>query len=766
MFNINEIEAFRLKPRNKTRGEAKRPHYMVKWQERQNTNLSDYLETNLPFAFKPSEDMIVLDFDTPEACQAISKYIKTTGLKTFMYKTQKGIHMWFRHSEFSQRLSQANLVKNCSKFVTGSGIECDVRLGGKGYVAIRLAWDTGNVEDRTHSFTHTDSLAEIPDELIPVLDNARDKVDLVAYLGTGSRNDKLTRFIGIMKSWYSKIKDKSIIDWDNYAEKCLHALDNYIYVYEGQLDDYKAKLKTFKDVNSTPSTFISDYDVANDNKYVTITSFKDTKHGSKPDTGIYNYQGYEIPVRKSGHKWKIKSSIETAELIQAKLNWQVWNGISLYNHNGIIKRAERGINEVESVIYRILCKLDIEKYDNQQVTYVLKNLIENNQWETNRDIHFLNGVYNWDTKQFKPRNSDIISPYTIPHNYDKDAKAPELWHTLLNNVSGGNEDIINQIKESFAVSLLDSVEIKKFFIIQGPTNTGKSVMYDKILRSIIGKDNISSESLQFLTSKNAGSTLVGKLINFVDDDSPNIGVKMVDKLKSLSDGNTIQIEAKYQQPFTASPCATLIFNMNQVPDFVDPSGAMDTRLQVIPFHQEFNDASAQHKADIRDKVKKMINSEADIQGIINDVLLTLSVLHDNHFKLTKSALTKEIHMEQVSINQRELGWLRENFEFDVLDTMTEMYKEREYISTAELFSAFNMYCERSNIPKTSMNGFRRNLAVALNNFNPEGVIIDRLPNAVSMEEYQWIQDYVTKKWEHRAVNDGKRRMRGYRITLI
>lgn len=771
MFNINELKAFRLKTA-KSYKDAKAPATGLSWKTAGDT-YSMYVDNKTPFALIPDEDMFVLDFDGEEASKYAVKYIKQKGIKTFMYKTNNGLHLWFRHNDFTRTLVSKGLLKNCSKHISANGIEADVRLGGKGYVAIRLRYN-GQITDRSETFAHTDTLMEAPIEILPLFNNTKGNFTPPVLLEKGARNDELARFYGGLRAlWFAEDLPKEY--WSDYLGRGMRSL-NALYEqpssdlltvklpYYSKYPDKNEQIRiTEKNIEFKKRMIDENQAKWHQAKDFYISKWKTKKDNKIPVYGIKQLGDETIMLKYTGGHtpgWVPQNLDATVDAFIRYFDYQVWGGVGIIRRNGKYNKilgAERtGI--LYSSVIKELKGLSTPTKAIKDIVSRIELLQVNNLWNTEYSIHFQNGVYYWKTDKFVPRTTGMkYSPYSLPCNYNPDAKIPTHWTNTLKSVSGNDADIAKQIKECFAVSMLDTVVVKKFFMVYGPTHTGKSFVFDKILSSLLGEENISHEPLTHLTSKYAGSTLAGKLLNFVDDENSTVNNDKLDKLRSISAGASIQIEAKFKDPISTKVGASLVFGVNNLPQMKDSSGAMDNRLQIIPFMQSFKDKPQLEQIKAREASNEMLADEEQVSGIINDVIATLKDLYINNFELTTSAVTSELLEEQENNNQFVLGWLRAEYDNNIGPNA-----ENGFISTTELYSAYVMHTKIKGVHALSEHRFKSDLSTAIRIFKQEtGIDIERCKNAKMASEYIWGKASNSPTWT-REVNR-KARIRGYNI---
>lgn len=96
--------------------------------------------------------------------------------------------------------------------------------------------------------------------------------------------------------------------------------------------------------------------------------------------------------------------------------------------------------------------------------------------ETDQEhIVFLNGRYNLAADCFEPNGADIFATSYLNFEYDQDDKGCENFKSFLKFVSGGNDSLKQLILEVMGYLLSCNNTAKKFFVLFGPGNTGKSL---------------------------------------------------------------------------------------------------------------------------------------------------------------------------------------------------------------------------------------------------------------------------------------------------
>jgi len=134
----------------------------------------------------------------------------------------------------------------------------------------------------------------------------------------------------------------------------------------------------------------------------------------------------------------------------------------------------------------------------------------------------------------------------------------------------------------------------------GSGTNGKSTFRQMII-NLIGDTNISVATPHELQSRFGLTSLEGKICNYGDE----VGTKPLDemdKLKSISSGESINYECKNKDVRSGNFKTLLIFNSNEIPPIKDKSEAVLNRLLIIPFNANFTG-----KADKSIKDEKLKN---------------------------------------------------------------------------------------------------------------------------------------------------------------
>ena len=200
-------------------------------------------------------------------------------------------------------------------------------------------------------------------------------------------------------------------------------------------------------------------------------------------------------------------------------------------------------------------------------------------------IAFNNGVYNLITDEIEDFSPDLIITNKIPFDYVPDSYS-EVCDNTLDKLACHDDKIRALLEECIGYCFYRRNELRKSIILTGEKENGKSTFLS-MLEYLLGRQNITSLDLKELGERFKTAQLFGKLANIGDD----IGDEFIPNpaiFKKLSSGNPVNAEFKGEDPFDFNSYAKLIFSANDIPRIKDKSGAVLSRLVIIPFNARFS----------------------------------------------------------------------------------------------------------------------------------------------------------------------------------
>ena len=162
---------------------------------------------------------------------------------------------------------------------------------------------------------------------------------------------------------------------------------------------------------------------------------------------------------------------------------------------------------------------------------------------------------------------------------------PEIFNRFLEEISGGNKQIQRRIKEATGCLLAGHNHSKAFFIMGISGNSGKSTL-GRLLHRLLGDDKVCSISTYQLSERFAlGGTRNKVLCLAMDIPNGYLNRTAVSIIKSISGGDSIAIEQKYEHPQYIVSGMRFLFGSNYpltIPREFDEDAFWD-RMIILPF---------------------------------------------------------------------------------------------------------------------------------------------------------------------------------------
>lgn len=268
-----------------------------------------------------------------------------------------------------------------------------------------------------------------------------------------------------------------------------------------------------------------------------------------------------------------------------------------------------GYEEIEAEMIRHIPNLNRQK--RSEVMAYLDILVrKNTQMSSANYIAFKNGIYDISTDEFIDFSPDLIVTNKINYDYVPNAES-EIVDKSLNKLACNDESVRALLEEVIGYCFYRRNELRKSFILIGDKSNGKSTYLDMI-KTLLGDENTSALDLKELGDRFKTAEMFGKLANIGDDIGddfiPNPAV-----FKKLVSGDRVNVERKGQNPFDFNNYGKLLFSANNIPRIKDKSGAVISRLVIIPFDAQFSVNDVDYDPYVKYKLRQPENMEYLIQ---------------------------------------------------------------------------------------------------------------------------------------------------------
>lgn len=269
----------------------------------------------------------------------------------------------------------------------------------------------------------------------------------------------------------------------------------------------------------------------------------------------------------------------------------------------------------EDYIKTCIKKLEV-RYKLTKLKDITEDLRANTKFEKPYRPEYLiavgNGLFNTKTKlleSFNPKHfitAKVDTNYNINalKNYEAIKDIYFNYDNWLNSIACGDPEIIALFWQLTNEAINPNKTRRKIAIMLGSGTNGKSTFRQMII-NLIGDTNISVATPHELQSRFGLTSLEGKICNYGDE----VGTKPLDemdKLKSISSGESINYECKNKDVRSGNFKTLLIFNSNEIPPIKDKSEAVLNRLLIIPFKANFEGIKDESIKDEKLKDKRIL----------------------------------------------------------------------------------------------------------------------------------------------------------------
>lgn len=348
-----------------------------------------------------------------------------------------------------------------------------------------------------------------------------------------------------------------------------------------------------------------------------------------------------------------------------------------------------GQTEIESEMIKHIPQLNRAK--RAEVMSYLDIMIRENTPATDAKwIAFRNGLLNIYDDSFVPFTHEHVITNKIDWDYNPNA-FDELTDKTLDRISCNDKNIRMLLEEMVGYTMFRRNELGKAFILTGSGSNGKSTFLN-MMKTMLGRRNISSLDLKKLNDRFSTVMIFGKLANVGDDISDEFITDASD-FKKIVTGETIDAEQKGQPKFEFEPYVKLLFSANNIPRIGKgrDSHALMRRLIIVPFNAKFTPSDPDHVPFIGDKLKRQEAIEylvyMGIQGL-KRVLINQ--------KFTESEQVQRELEEFEESNNPIVGFFKE-LEIDDIENEP----------TNEVYRRYTTYCSENGLQPISQIAFSR-----------------------------------------------------------
>mgnify|MGYP001171439934 CR=1 FL=1 len=200
-----------------------------------------------------------------------------------------------------------------------------------------------------------------------------------------------------------------------------------------------------------------------------------------------------------------------------------------------------------------------------------------------------NGLVHVDTGQLLELTPRLFVPYALPFDYTPDAAPPVAWFKFLASVWGDDQESIDTLQEWLGYLLTADTSQQKALMIVGPRRSGKGTI-GRVVVQLLGDRNVASPTLASLGNNFGLEPLIGKTAALMSD--ARLGARadiaaIAENLLRLTGEDTISVDRKFREAYTARLLTRVVVVTNEVPVFRDAASALPSRFIVLRTDRSF-----------------------------------------------------------------------------------------------------------------------------------------------------------------------------------
>lgn len=434
----------------------------------------------------------------------------------------------------------------------------------------------------------------------------------------GRRNATLSRFAGrvIKKYGDSETAYQCFLD---EAKKCLPPLDTQelmtiwrsaqkFYARVQQQEGYVPP-EVYNDSSSYKPGDYSDVGQAE-----VLAKYFSNELRYSPATHFIRYnehywQESEPGAQAVAHELTRRQLEEATRDIQSAMKKLTENGGQDILDNTSKAKAESLMNDEQMKAYKDLLAAKayltfaIRRRDSKNITATLKEsrpMLEISPRDLDADCFLLNtpaATYDIRKGMDGAREHSAIDYITKITSVSPSNKGEQLWMDCLKLIFCCNQELIDYVQMICGLASIGKVFVEALIISYGGGRNGKSTFWNAVSRVMgLYSGNISADTLTVGCRRNIKPEMAevkGKRLLIAAEMQE--GARLNDSIvKQLCSTDDVFAEKKYKDPFSFTPCHTLVLYTNHLPKVSASDDGIWRRLIVIPF-----DAKIEGSSDIK-----------------------------------------------------------------------------------------------------------------------------------------------------------------------
>jgi putative DNA primase/helicase len=188
-----------------------------------------------------------------------------------------------------------------------------------------------------------------------------------------------------------------------------------------------------------------------------------------------------------------------------------------------------------------------------------------------------------------PPTPRFFCPYSLDYDFDPAAPRPARWLAFLESLWPDDPELSGTLQEWFGHLLTPDTSHQKILMMIGPKRSGRGTIA-RVIRGLIGAENVANPTLSGLATNFGIAPLIGKPAAVITDarmSGRTDVAQVVERLLAISGEDAQTIDRKHLAAVTVKLPTRFAIISNELPKLTDASGALPSRLIVLPMTRTF-----------------------------------------------------------------------------------------------------------------------------------------------------------------------------------
>lgn len=415
---------------------------------------------------------------------------------------------------------------------------------------------------------------------------------------------------------------------------------------------------------------------------------------------------FEAPVRRAR---EAPTDMELKQLLLERVHLRRVKE-TVYKFNGCIYQA-MSKNELHTLIQdKLRDELNIDG-SSRQLSSVAAAIIAEPSIEVNPDemnaagICLNNGILSLADFRLYEHSHKFFLTWKLDVDWLGEQPCPHC-DQFFAYAAGGDPTLIQRFWEALAYALFPDYKAKRFILLMGKGDTGKSV-YGAVVESFFEKDAVGSVDIFKFGDRFSIATLVHKCVNIsMDLSNAALNEQATAMIKQITGGDLVQVEEKYKTPYAARIDCKLIFGTNHALRTNSQDVAFLRRILYLPFNNQV--PHSMQNPNLRQILR------AERSGIFYKALNAYIGLVSKGYFFSGDDIYDFTQAYQVGEDIADMISDLEQFV-----TVRCVEQQESFVPTDVLFECYQSYCQNLN------HGFIQNKQTFSTKFN---ALIQRIPS--------------------------------------